>query len=309
MLRVAFWGLVALDLLGILLLFVLGLAAAGSTKDNPAQVALVLLILPCLPLAGSIVLFLRAASPVGRGVALLLAAAPLLILVSARGVAEVLVRANTNERGEMTFFRSGPKREIAEAIARNDARTVASLVTKSNVNATGLMGVTPLLLAARQLRKTPDQHEVLRVLLEAGADPNKGAQYEFPLAIAIQESGKAGIEPVKLLLDAGANPNLATSFGDPLWFDATGQSSPLETLALLLDRGASINAVAKDESTALFSAATARNWKAALLLLQRGADWRRGKSANGLPFTSLIDGYVGTESGDSAFQSVRRLVQ
>jgi ankyrin repeat protein len=177
------------------------------------------------------------------------------------------------------------------------------------VNATGLMGVTPLLLAARQLRKTPDQHEVLRVLLEAGADPNKGAQYEFPLAIAIQESGKAGNEPVKLLLDSGANPNLATSIGDTLSFDATGQSSPLETLALLLDRGASINAVAKDESTALFSAATARNWKAALLLLQRGADWRRGKSANGLPFTSLIDGYVGTESGDSAFQSVRRLVQ
>jgi ankyrin repeat protein len=80
-------------------------------------------------------------------------------------------------------------------------------------------------------------------------------------------------------------------------------------LALLLDRGANIDAMAKDESTALFSAARARNWKAALLLLQRGADWRRGKSVNGMPFANLVDGYVGTKSGDSAFQSVRRLVQ
>jgi hypothetical protein len=34
--RVTFWGLVALDLLGILLLFVFGLAAASS-RTNPCR--------------------------------------------------------------------------------------------------------------------------------------------------------------------------------------------------------------------------------------------------------------------------------
>ena len=308
-LKVAFWGLVALDLAGILLLFVLGLAAAGSSRTSPAQVTLVLLVLPCIPLIASVVVFTRATSPVGRLVALLVAAAPLVILVSARAMALMQLRANTNERGEMTFFRSGPMRDIAEAIARNDARTVASLVPAVNVNATGSSDVTLLLLAARQLRRTPEQHDVLRVLLAAGADPNKGGQYELPLAIAIQQSGKAGLEPVKLMLDAGANPNLTTSFGEPVWFAATGQSSSVETLALLLDRGAQINALARNESTALFSAANARNWKAALVLLERGADWRRGRSVNGLPFKSLIDSQVGLESGDSAYANVRRLVQ
>jgi hypothetical protein len=105
-----------------------------------------------------------------------------------------------NERGELTFFRAGPMREIAEAIARNDSRTVASLVSTVDVNKTGLSDMTLLLLAARQLRQTPEQHEVLRVLLAARADPNKGAQYELPLAIAIQQSGRrarAGEAPAR----------------------------------------------------------------------------------------------------------------
>jgi len=309
MTRLVFWGLVALDLLGILLLFVLGLAAAGSSRTSSVQVTLLLLVLPGIPLAAAVVLFLRSTSPVGRVVALLLAAAPLLIVVSARVITEVQFRANTNERGELTFFRSGPMREVAEAIARNDSATVASLVPRVNVNETGFSDVTLLLLAARQLRQTPEQHGVLRVLLGAGADPNKGAQYELPLAIASQQSGKSGPEPGKLLLEAGANPNLKTSFGEPVWFAAVGQSSSLETLTLLLDRGADLNAMGPNESTALITAANTRNWKAALLLLQRGADWRRGRSVNGLPLKSMVDGYAGAESGDSAYMAVRRLLQ
>ena len=307
--KVAFWGLVALDLLGIVLWFLLGLAAAGSSRTSPVQVTFLLLVLPCLLLGAAVVLFVRSVSPAGRVLALLLAATPLLLLVAARAVAEMQFRAGTNPQGEMTFFRAGPSRDIAEAIARNDAATVAALAPKVDVNATGIADATLLVLAAQQLRRTPDRHEVLRALLAAGADPDKGAQYEFPLAIAIQVSGKAGTEPVRMLLDAGADPNLPTSFGEPVWFIATGQSATPETLALLLDRGADMNAIASNGSTALFSAANARNWKAALLLLRRGADWRRGTSVNGLSFKALVDDRVGSESGDSAFAEVRRALQ
>ena len=307
--KIIFWGLVVLDLLGIGLLFLLGLAAAGSSKTNPLQVVLFLIVLPCVPLAGAVVLFVRSSSPLGRGFALLLAAAPLLLLVGGRAAAEYMARMNTNESGEMTFFRSGPMRELAEAIRRNDAAAVGALLPKVDVNKTGLMGVTPLLLAARQLEETPDQHEVLRLLLKAGANPNKGAQYEFPLQLVIQETGKAGLEPVRMMLDAGADPNLKASFGDPVWFSAVGMSSTLETVELLIDRGADVNATGNGEATALFNAANTRNWKAVLLLLQRGADWRRGRSVNGMPFNYLVEGESGSQSGDSAYQAVRRAMQ
>src|SRR5690606_10222283 len=127
------------------------------------------------------------------------------------------------------------------------------------------------------------------------------AQYEFPLSIAIQLADKTGPGPVKLLLDAGANPNLATSLGVPVWFAATGRSATPETLAMLLDRGADVNFVGPKGETALFSAAATRNWAAALFLLERGADWKQGRSVNGLSFANLIDSYTGAEGGDSAF--------
>lgn len=307
--RVVFWGLVALDVFGVMILFLLGLAAAGSARTNPWQVALLLLVLPCIPLAVAVVLFVRATAPGWRVLAVLLAAAPLLIAVSSQAIAEVQLRANTNEQGELTFFRSGPMRQIAEAIVRNDSGTVAALARTVDVNRTGLSDMTLLILAMRQLRRTPEQHAVLRVLLEAKADPNKEAQYELPLAIAIQLDNKTGPGPVKLLLDAGANPNLASSFGVPVYFSATGQSANLETLTMLLDRGADVNAVGRKGETALFAAAMTRNWKAALLLLERGADWKQGRSVDGLPFKSLIDGYAGAQGDDSAFVSVRQYLQ
>jgi hypothetical protein len=307
--KLAFWALVVIDLLGIGLLFLLGLAAAGSTKENPLHVALYLLVLPCLALAVAVVIFLRAGSPLGKAIGLLLAASPLLILVSMRGAAEVMMRSTTNDAGEMTFYRSGPMRELAEAIARNDVATVSALVPKVIVNDAGLMGVTPLLLAARQLRETPQQHEILQMLLQAKADPNKGAQYELPFDIVIQESGAAGLEPVKMMLEAGANPNAKTSFGDPIWWAAVGTSSNLETLSLLLDRGAEIDAMGKDESNALIDAANVRNWPAVLLLLKRGADWRKGKTVSGMPFKYLVEGETGSLGSDSTYQAVRRFLQ
>ena len=309
MIRVLFWALVAIDVLGVGLLFLLGLAAAGSTRSNPLQVALLLLVLPCIPLVVAILLFVKTSSPGLRILALFIAATPMLLLVSARAVAEWQVRAYSNAEGKLMFFRGGPMRELAEAIARNDTTAVAALLKTVDVNRTGFSGVSPLILAMRQLRETPERQEVLRLILDAGAEPNKSAQYELPLSIAIELDDKTGPGPVKLLLDKGADPNLTENVGEPVFFLATGQSARLETLTMLIDRGANVNAVARNGHTALFSAANSRNWKAVLLLLQRGANPELGRSVNGLPFRNLVDGLTGAEGGDSAYVEVRRYLQ
>ena len=108
-----------------IVLLVLGLAAAGSSKSNPLQVALVLVVLPALPLLASVLLFTRTSSASLRVVALLVAAAPLLIAVTARTYASALLQASMNEQGEMTWYRPGPEREIAEAIKQGKAGRTA----------------------------------------------------------------------------------------------------------------------------------------------------------------------------------------
>lgn len=306
MIKLAFWCLVVVDVSGVLLLFALGLAAAGSDRTNPLLVTLLLLVLPGLVLAASVVLFTRATLPAWRLLALALAAAPLLIAVSSRALATIQFRGATNERGEMTFFRSGPMRDVAEAIMRNDAGTVIARTPEIDVNRRGAADMTLLVLAMHQLRRTPQQQDVLRALLAAGADPDQEAQYELPLGIAIQVAKDAGASPVQLLLDAGANPNHPGSVGTPVFFQATGHATPLDVLALLIDRGADVNAVGRRGETALFSAAATRNWRAALLLLERGADPTKGRSANGVTFEQLIDSYAGAEGSDASFADVRR---
>lgn len=309
MIKIAFWALVVLDVLGIGLFFLLGLAAAGSTKSNPILVALLLLVLPALPLVAAVFMFTRTTSPGIKFFALLSAAAPLLIAVAGRTFAEATMRLTTNEEGEMTWYRAGPEREIAEAIMRNDSATVARVAPTAKVNKKGAAGMTLLVLSLRQMEESPEaQVAIVRSLLAAKADPNLDGQYDYPLALAVGESGKAGLEPMKMLLDAGANPNQRTSFSHPVWFSGTFVAASPEALPMLLDRGADINAETKDGETALISVAMTRRWDVALLLLQRGADWKRGKNVSGLGFAHIVDGDAGHDDPDGLRAKVKQFI-
>jgi hypothetical protein len=292
MVKVIYWGFVALDIAGLLLWFVLGLAAAGSSKTSPALVALYLLILPAIPLVVSMFVFMRSTSTLWRSIAFILAAAPLVILVSMQVFARAQFLANSNEAGDLTFFRAGPMRELVEAINRNDAAAVATLAPTVDVNRSGLADMTPLVAALRQLRETPEQQDVLKALIKAGADPNKGTATEIPLEMAMQVSDKAGPEPVRLLLEAGANPNQKNAFGTPIYFSASGLGTHVDVLTLVLDHGADLKAVDPKGETALIYASTTPNWKAALVLLRRGADWKQGRSFGGLTFAEVAEKYA-----------------
>lgn len=284
LLKFLFWALIALDLIGLFLFYLLGLAAAGSSRTSPALVTLLLFILPGLVLAGAVLVFVRSESTLARAAAFALAAAPLMLLTGGQLYARAQFRRHANASGELTFFPAGPSRELIEAIRRNDAQAVTTLAATVDVNQAGLEGMTPLLAALRQLRETPDQHAVLAALLAAGADPNQGTEFEWPLETAAQLARTAGVEPLRLLLDANADPNRPGASGAPIWFSALGRDADTTALALMLAHGARLDAVAANGETALLRAAIAPNWRAALLLLERGADWRQGRTLAGRSF-------------------------
>jgi hypothetical protein len=299
LIKIVYWIIVCGDIAGLLLLFVLGLAAAPSAKASTLGVAAYLLVVPGLLLGASILLFLRATSPVWRGAAFLLAASPLLVFVLLRGVEEAKLRMNTDSQGNLTYFRAGPMRDIATAISANDAATVISLAPKVDLNTSGYGGRTLLMSALRQLATTPDRLEVFRALMKAGADPNAGAG-ELPLETAIQISPKTGPEPVMMLLAAGAKPNAKNSFGSPVYFAATGKPVDIEILKALLDHGADLKAQAPQGRNVVIEAATSPNWKAVLLLMRRGADWKQVRDVNGLPFKEMVESHrrvYGDEEG------------
>ena len=89
-----------------------------------------------------------------------------------------------------------------------------------------------------------------------------------PLIVAAR-SGDA--DTVRLLLDRGADPNRGVE-GDGSPLIAAARAGRLETVRLLLDRGAEVDLVVPGDENALIQAAGSGRLEVARLLLDRGAD-------------------------------------
>lgn len=121
MIKLLYWAFVATDLAALCIFAVLGLAAASSSRTSPLIVLLLLFVLPAIPRAGSVWVYLRASSPVWRRVAFALAAAPIVITLASKAYTDARISSNTKARGDLTFFHAWPQRDLVEAIRRNDA--------------------------------------------------------------------------------------------------------------------------------------------------------------------------------------------
>lgn len=304
---VLFWLFAALDAVAILLLFVLGLAAAGSAKTSGLAVAATLLVVPGLVLGATVLLFVRSHSTLWRSLALAIAAAPAVVAVGGRELAMRHISRYLDAEGRMAHFPEGPARRLCEAIERNDVAAVTAGLAEVDVNAAGFQGCTLLSIAMEQLAKTPTELGVLRVLLGAGANPNAGD--ELPLRNAIYLSAQAGLEPMRLLLAKGAKVDARTEFGDPVAFAANGRAVPPEAWTILLDAGAPIDATDRGGRTALIDAITINNWPAALVLLERGANPDIGRSVNALTARALVDSYRHIHGSEPGFAAVLAKLQ
>lgn len=130
-----------------------------------------------------------------------------------------------------------------------DPRSIKALLKAGmNANDTGRAtspkdAISQAMVAQGQVRPIHrvakvDENEGLRILLDAGADPNAiGFGGATALAIVAE---RGNLEGVKLLLERGANVNLKTSaVRPPLWEAAV--NGHREIVALLLERGADLD--------------------------------------------------------------------
>ncbi|MEM0914094.1 MAG: ankyrin repeat domain-containing protein [Planctomycetota bacterium] len=190
-------------------------------------------------------------------------------------------------------FATGPR--LRMYAAQGDATAVASMIGRgADLDARGINGKTPLSLAATRGHAT-----VARLLLNAGADPDRPEDDHRNTAPLHLAATFDHVDVVVLLLDAGADIDLPTiSTATPLWFATNfGQHAAAEKLlecgadpdaglpliqaalwgddALvteLLDAGADIDAQDINGNTPLHYAILGQHTSTANLLTQRGAD-------------------------------------
>lgn len=306
MMKVLFWLFVAIDAVALGIFGLLGLAAAGPSRTNPIAALVIPFFIPAAILLGAIVLFLKVPSTAARAVAVAIAALPLLFVAGSSATGLWKLRDYRDASGHITQFRTAALRDIEAAIDRNDAAAVTAAARGVDLNTPGLSGATVLVLALRQLYKTPNQLDVVKALLAAGADPNGGGA-EPPLQAAIGASRESGTEPVRLLLEVGANPNARDESGRPAFFTAGGAN--IEVMQLLLARGADVQLRGKHGESAVVLPAQTRNWRVLELLLQRGAPWRDQHAIQGVPFLDYMEGEAReAKSGDGNTNGLARVM-
>ncbi|NXU47215.1 ASB3 protein, partial [Turnix velox] len=191
---------------------------------------------------------------------------------------------------------------IHEAAACNSSECLQLLIraarSKDCLNSKTFEGMCALHLSARH-----GSLESLRVLLEAGADPNEvtteattalflavendhadivlfllqhGANVNGPHSWSgwnslHQAALQGSTEIMKILMENGASKECKDDFGiTPLFVAA--QYGKLESLRLLVSYGADINCQAKDKATPLLIAAQEGHTECVELLLSKGAD-------------------------------------
>jgi ankyrin repeat protein len=153
-----------------------------------------------------------------------------------------------------------PADQLLNAAGKGDGAAVSRLLAAGadpNASVAGrnssgeVVQTTALAVAARA-----GQLEAARLLLDAGADPDRANAYgETPLLLA---AGNGRLEVARLLLDAGADLNRAASDGHTPVMMTAGYGHP-EALRLLLARGAAVDAADPNASRTAFHFACFNN--------------------------------------------------
>lgn len=133
----------------------------------------------------------------------------------------------------------------------------------------------PVLMLAALL---PDPH-LLRALIAKGADVNRANGGLTPLLAATRDSWHGRADAVMTLLSNGASPLVSDADGNTPLHGAVLSGEPT-VAAMLLDAGATVDALNKAGASPLSIACRAANWPLAQFLLDRGA---KPSPANGEP--------------------------
>jgi ankyrin repeat protein len=215
---------------------------------------------------------------------LIVAAGPGLLLAGIQvrnGYLNYLIAQNASGRG---YFQGQALKNMGQAVVSRDVAGLQRSAAKANVNAVGDDGMTLLRLAVMEAdsaqsdsKSFPPELPVVRTLITLGANPDSGLE----TATKLRDP-----EILRVLLEAGADPNLKVSSSPVafMWINIM----PATNLRLLAEHGVDLNAVDQSGTPLVFCAAESENWEAVVFLIEQGAYVGR-PDRTGRKLTDLID--------------------
>jgi len=179
-------------------------------------------------------------------------------------------------------------------IRNNDLAALRQLIRDPGPTARDARGNSPLMYAAAL-----GSLESMRLLLEAGADPNIANNFDAtPLMWCAGDAAK-----VRLLLSKGAKADARSKLGRTAFMIAAYNDGAIEAARLLLEKGADVNARDSGGTSALELAAFANNIELARILIAKGANVN---NVDALGFTPLLDA---AGNGDRNAAMVKLLIE
>jgi len=267
-----------------------------------------------IALAIGLCLSFRYDSPVNFAGAALLIAIPVLLLAGPAVGESMATARREREAAKQGRFSERDLSTAAAAIRDGDQQALAEVLRRRpDQTARDEAGRTLLGFAVEQSLRKQMPLDAVRALLDAGADPDQLLTPNEPavLQMIFESSSPNSNDLLKLLLDRGANPNMHDIHGVPMLHHAKDR---LVKLKLLLDHGAELDEVSEAEYqrgwTAAMALVAAGAYDEALYLVQRGADVHY-KAPDGATLISLLERqkFEAGESGARLAESYRALAR
>lgn len=203
------------------------------------------------------------------------------LIAAARRADMELIRALLIAGADVEGVNAEGRTPLLEAIDKDNVDSVKLLVSKgAKLTVLDKRGYSALNMAAR--KGYPEGEQMVKLLLEAGADPNLANSDGWTPLLSAETFeyrepwGVSSHAITKELLKRGADPNARTRNGTTALIAAAGHRGPDDASFLLelLEAGAHVNATDKDGQTALMAAAEMGHVSKVTLLIERGANFR-----------------------------------